>query len=813
LIAAAAILEVDGQQTHPIYTRTLADLGMLYNSMGRYAMSEKFTTEALEIREEQRGRESVDYAASLNNLGVLHNNRGNYNEAEKELTAAIALNKSVAGETSLPYAIALNNRGVLYQVLGRFEDAEQDMLQALKVAVLNMKENSTQYTRLKSNLALLYQQQGRYNDAEIIFKEAISAIAHNPLKTKKTNPDYAHMIENLASLYVIMGKTDEAENLYQEALEIYERKFDATYSGYGLTLARLGVLYRTAGRLDRAEDHFIQAYKIARNAYGKQHPVTVDIQSELAVLYWKKQQYDDAFSFFQKSLDNSLEFIGTYFAPMSESEKAAYWRTLQPRFDKFFAFVAATPKGDDLLTLALNYRLATKAMLLSSTTKIKNHILASGDEALINDYQVWLDQKEQLALYYSFSAEDLKEQEINIDSLTAAANGLEKSLSERSGLFDEAYNTVSPTTADVVKKLGTNTAAVEMIRLGHDADGVRIRYMAIVITSSGLRKVVLENGGDLENKYYKLYRNMIRLKRADTYSYAQFWQPVTAVLGTARQVIFSPDGVYNQINLNTLTLPDKKYVLDVWHITSVTTLRDILDVHPENPGESAVIVANPAYGSNNIAPLPGTGIEASAVNRLLAEAGYNTSLYVAAKANETALKAVKNPKVLHIATHGYFIEDPGESLNQVFSIPLHNINENVLLRSGLLLAGAGADNNNNGLTEMENGILTAYEVLNLSLDQTDLVVLSACETGLGDIMAGEGVYGLQRAFLVSGTNAVIMSLWKVDDEATQMLMTTFYSEWMKGGDRHQAFKAAQHKLKEKYNFPYYWGAFLLVGAR
>ena len=124
LLASAIILEADGQHEHPIFSRNLADLGMLYNSMGRYGLSEEFTRRALELRKSQRGVESLDYAASLNNLGVLNKNRGNYNEAEKELTEAIDLNKRVAGAESLPYAIALNNRGVLYRILGRYELTE-----------------------------------------------------------------------------------------------------------------------------------------------------------------------------------------------------------------------------------------------------------------------------------------------------------------------------------------------------------------------------------------------------------------------------------------------------------------------------------------------------------------------------------------------------------------------------------------------------------------------------------------------------------------------------------------------------------------
>jgi CHAT domain-containing protein len=168
---------------------------------------------------------------------------------------------------------------------------------------------------------------------------------------------------------------------------------------------------------------------------------------------------------------------------------------------------------------------------------------------------------------------------------------------------------------------------------------------------------------------------------------------------------------------------------------------------------------------------------------------------------------------MHIATHGYFLQDV-ETSGAAFGIQVENANDNALLRSGLMLADAARTISGKrmpSLVSNDNGILTAYEAMNLNLEGTDLIVLSACETGLGDIKAGEGVYGLQRAFLVAGADALIMSLWKVDDAATQQLMTNFYKNWIKLGDKQKAFKQAQLQLMSTRKEPYYWGAFVMMG--
>ena len=202
-------------------------------------------------------------------------------------------------------------------------------------------------------------------------------------------------------------------------------------------------------------------------------------------------------------------------------------------------------------------------------------------------------------------------------------------------------------------------------------------------------------------------------------------------------------------------------------------------------------------------PLPGTLIEIEQIKKIYELSNTPYKVFLRENATESALKKVEGPTVLHIATHGFFLPTMSNSSGS-------NAKSNPLLQSGLVLAGAEKLQKQPNLSS-ENGVLTAYEAMNLNLNNTELVVMSACETGLGTISNGEGVYGLQRAFQIAGAKSVVMSMWTVNDTATQQLMKHFYNNWLNGEDKHEAFRNAQLELKKIYNKPYYWGAFIMNG--
>ncbi len=300
-----------------------------------------------------------------------------------------------------------------------------------------------------------------------------------------------------------------------------------------------------------------------------------------------------------------------------------------------------------------------------------------------------------------------------------------------------------------------------------------------------------------------------------------------------KRVYFSPDGVFHSINMKTLYNPETgNYLGDEIDLELVTSGKDVLQekVAPL-PQKLGLLIGNPDFGreandtsrerntdfaellasverGSGLSPLPGTEKEVQQIQALLKANQWRVTTLLNADATEEALKNMLKPNVLHIATHGFFQEDVKGEIKY---------NNNPLYRSGLLLSGAAktleskVDLRGNAQIGNEAGILTAFEALNLNIDNTDLVVLSACETGLGEIRNGEGVYGLQRAFKLAGARTILMSLWKVNDQTTQELMVSFYENWFGGMSKREAFDTAQTQLRAKYEHPYYWGAFVLIG--
>lgn len=479
--------------------------------------------------------------------------------------------------------------------------------------------------------------------------------------------------------------------------------------------------------------------------------------------------------------------------------------------------------------------------------------MRSNDAALIDQYNRWQSKKDFLAKVYKMPATTQKDIGVDEKQLEAEVNTIEKELSVKSEIFGRLTDQKFNTWMNIRQSLKAGEAAIEMISTRINSDKEDIYALLIVTQQSQINPdiVILNNRYELEGKLSRYYLNSIKQKVKDEISYNHYWKPVAEKLKGIRKVYFAAEGVYHQINLNTLYNPATgKYLLDEIEVQLVQSTKDIVnrkvisqkikdvtlfgypdynnmrtleDVKGKSTNEPAAsngaeIIGDTTqrfFNGENILELPGTKIEVETIESLLRQKNIQIHRYVSDSATEGAIKKLNNPAVLHVATHGFFLADINYfGTDTLAGMSSRKLYDNPLLRSGLLFAGVKAAFSATADTQddsQEDGMLTAYEAMNLHLDQTNLVVLSACETGLGEISNGEGVYGLQRAFQVAGAKSVLMSLWTVSDEATQKLMSLFYENWLNGKPPREAFRVAQLSLRGKYPEPFYWGAFVLVG--
>ena len=824
---------------HEEYAATLNNLASLYESQGKYAQSEKLYKQSTAICKEVLGENHPKYASSLNSLGYLYFKEGYYAKAETFYRQAMAIRKKVSGEKNAEYASSLNNLALLYDEQGNYAQAEILYIQALAIVKETLGENHPNYASSLNNLAGNYDKQRKYAEAETLYLQSLNI---HKVALEGRHHEYANTINNLALHYTNTGKNKEATVLYTQALALCKQILGEKHPNYATSLSNLSLVYRSQKQYQKATDLLVEAMAISKEILGEKHPDYTMSLNNLAYLYAEQGKLAEAAPLYVQALQKKLNELQTNFLGLSEREKQQYFNINRIFFDNFYYFISQISSNKtsknvenllpNLLQNLLNTQLQTKAIILGETQKMKKRILASKDTALIAQFENWHNLKNNIAKVHNLSISEREKQGIDMVKLENEANIAEKQLATQSADFAKAFTPKNYDYKDLQKKLKTDEVALEIIKVAGDSS-----YLVLFVTKKDLEVMKLGNAYELESKFLKQYRNNISYKIADKTSYNNFWKPFLPFIKDAKKVYFCPDEVYNQISLNTLQNTEtNKFLGEEIDITIVGNLKDIFEESSNNSNKTAELFGRPDYkkgnnkdknndennekneknkdrGLNNdrnfasfssikkssFADLAGTEIEVKGIASNLTQQNYKVGLFLGADAVEEQVKSTNSPKILHISTHGYFVLS--DSKNKI----------NGMLSSGIVLAGVNDLSIDTENSDTEDGVLTAYEASTLNLDNTDLVVLSACETGLGEVATGEGVYGLQRGFKVAGADAVLMSLWKVDDKATQELMNLFYTNWLKTGNKRQALLQAQAELREKYKSPYYWGAFVLVG--
>lgn len=804
---------------------TAKELSSLYIQLGRYSHTDRLLNELIAEYERLFGNSSLRLIEPLTNKGRILLAKGEYTEAERIALRAHEIATKVYGENSTKTAPVQKLLADIYYTLGDYQKAEANVEKAIKSQEKQFGRNHVEVAKSLSQLALIKFYKGdNRQQVEKLMLESRDIMAN---KLGKENPQYAEILKNVAVLYISENRFDIAFNALTVAEGIWRTKTGTKNNINAAGIYTLtGDVYYQLKNYKKAEEFYNQAKDLYQKFFSSHHPEYVKVLSKLSKVHYMQKNFKQAKRLIEESLTNYEGFIKQYFPALSEREKAKYWNTIKGDFEYYNTLAFSNIEDfKDLASNVYKYQLLTKALLLSSSIKIRERIMNSTDEALKMQYNNWVQKKELLTLALSMSPEQLTESEINPAELQREVESLEKELSQKSEIFGQAFEQKRITFEEVKKALKPNEVAIEMVRyryFNHTfTDSVIYAALYLKNDFSKPKAILIKDGSRLENRYFKFYRNAIIGKIPDNVSYDAFWKPIADELGQVSTIYLSADGVYNQINLEAIPTPDGRYIIDNSNIVLVSNTKDIylrnVKTRPSTTENTASMFGNPTFyltasASQSIPPLPGTEKEVNQLRFLLKQKGWTTAEYLENSASEERIKELNSPKIFHIATHGLYKPTESISLEEQIEGNEAVLAQNPLLRTGLLLKGAGdLLNKTDHHYNMENGILTAYEAMSLNLDKTDLVVLSACETGLGDLEVGEGVYGLQRAFLVAGAKILIMSMFKVDDEATQKLMLKFYQKWLNTGNIRQSFIDAKKELRVEYPEPIYWGAFIMIG--
>lgn len=805
---------------------TAKELSTLFIQLGKYSETDKLLNTLIAEYEILFGPASLRLIDPLVDKGRILLAKGDYTEADRVARRANDIAIKIYGDKSTKTAPTQKLLGDINYSLGDFDKAEENVAKAIISQEKQFGRQHIEVAKSVSQLALIKFHKGdNLKTVEKLMLEARDIMAD---KLGEDNPQYAEILKNVAVLYISDSKYDIAFSLLRTAENIWRLKTGTKNNINAASIYTLtGDVYYQLKNYARAEEFYNKSKDLYEKFFSINHPEYVRVLSKLSKVYYMEKNYKQSKRLIEQSLGNYEEFIKKYFPALSEREKAKYWNTIKSDFE-FYNTLAFSNLEDfkDLTGKIYNVQLMTKALLLSSSIKIRERIMNSTDEQLKMQYAEWVQKKELLTIALSMTAAQLMENEIDPNALTQEVERLERELSQKSELFDQNFETKRIVFEDVQKSLKPNEVAIEMVRYRHFNHTFTdsVIYAGLYLTSSlpKPKAVIMKDGKHMESRYFKYYRNSITGRIPDQYSFRTFWKPIIDEIGQASTIYLSADGIYNQINLESIPSPDGRYVIDNANIVLVSNTKDIylkkIKSRAMAVANTASMFGNPTFyltasaDARSIASLPGTEKEVNQLHFILNEKGWNTSEYVETLAAEEKIKELNSPKIFHIATHGLYRPTEEVTLAKEIEGGEVFLAQNPLMRTGLLLKGAGdllakTDYNYN----IENGILTAYEAMSLNLDKTDLVVLSACETGLGDLEAGEGVYGLQRAFLVAGAKVLIMSMFKVDDEATQKLMLKFYQKWLNTNNLRQSFIDAKKELRAEYPDPIYWGAFMMIG--
>jgi len=764
-------------------------LAVLLRRAGQQPAADAMLHAAMRTIERTLGREHPAYVNCLATLGTLQDDARDFAQAEEIDRAALATLDRIHQTGTLLDAVLLNNLGEILREKSEFAVAEVLFRRSMAIGEQLQGPDSYFISTTLQNLGVVARERKDYPSAAAYY---VRALGIRERIVGLEHPDIAQLLNNLANVYRAIGADTMALQTHLRALHIWEKRAGPYRQG---TLVSVGNIARTYAAMG-------------------------DIKNAIA---------------FQRRADAILETrLALNLATGSERQKLAFLRSVSERTDRTISLHLDRAHGDPgAASLAALVILQRKGRVQDAMRDIfaaaRERVTDPGDRSLMDRLNDTTTELARVALDESEHSET--DPHASLEALLARKEQLEAALSERSA---ELRSQIRPVTLEAVQaSLPDDAALVEFAvfrpfdpKAERNAEAYAPPHYAAYVIRAGGPPVGVDLGGaaDIDGLIDRLRDALRDPSVLDVSARARalddrLLQPLRPSLAGARRLIISPDGALNLIPFEALVGDDGRYLVERYATSYVTSGRDLLRMDgPRGPAGPPLIVADPLFGDPSsrdaqtmttasrgmtkageesrlyFAPLYGSAAEGRAIRALFPDAVLLTGTH----ATKASVEQARAPRILHIASHGFFLADerrPGVDLNP-------------LLRSGIALAGANRASLAHG-----DGVLTALEASGLNLWGTKLVTLSACDTGVGDVRDGEGVYGLRRAFVLAGAESLVMSLWPVSDSIARDAMVAYYTRLRNGAGRADALRQAKLAILKQADrrHPYYWAGFILSG--
>jgi CHAT domain-containing protein/tetratricopeptide (TPR) repeat protein len=826
------------------HAKNLNNLGLIHLSKSNYQAAEVLLKEAVETAHKAFGETDPSYPLFLGNLARLYLAIGSYKQAELLHRQAAEISRVVLGAWDQQYGDYLNRLALVYVAMEDDEQAEPLFHKALEIvrAVLGEKDRLT--ASIISNLALIRSRRGDYNQAKILFHKALD-VYREVSGMNDSDPTIATILNNLANAYSKSGEHHQALPFYQEAIRVLDKIAVAHNvekdTSLGLNLA---VCYAATNQNAGIVDLILQTAKAQSSLIWKIFSMNAERQRS-ECLVWLESEQNIMLSLLCYACTKSVA-VTKIALELVLGRKAIAAEALMAQRDAVFSgkYPHLKSKLRELSQLREQIALKILAGAGQEDSETHNWILADWNNKKDDLESELARQIPEINLEQKLRAIDCKVVAMALPPGSALIEFVRFNVFDFKAVPDRGESLWQPAQYLAFVLRSGKPDDLQMIDLG-GAEGIDelIAAFRSEVTGEKEGRGIRDLGFIPNEANEDLYIEQGTLLRLVVFD------KLLEAIGGCQQLFIAPDGDLTRLPFEILPTDDGGHLIDKYRMSYLGVGRDLIRFGAASSGQSTapIVTADPDFdltdksspnqyrnekspgrvsrdmgrGKLHFTQLPGTRIEGESIAEMLGVAPM-----LRGNALESRLKACQSPRILHIATHGFFLQDQQRDFIQQqrdssvrdfgdkFRIGRFSSSnmENPLLRSGLALAGVNTWLNEGALPEeAEDGILTAEDVTGLDLLATELVVLSACETGLGEVSTGEGVLGLRRAFVLAGAKTLVMSLWKVPDKQTQELMEIFYRKILNGQPRSEALREAQLEIRENNRHPLYWGAFICQG--